>query len=296
MSLLACRDYLQQVHFSFIDNTAAQFALANRFSSDDSINTIATIFWATAANWGAAPWFERVSSAANVVTSKNWDAPSYISTLIQCGKSFVGLSVNIPLQIPTWAPVLPLPSDGVVGHSGFVGFALPCPHDQLAAHVRGCGRRGVVTEHACHHHHWASSLSHSSTTLSALLLHLVSSILISDCWSQLHQDFVVELSVLFGCVPQVILHQSERRALCAMRVAPSCPHDHVAADLHVTITPRVFRSKLGMGSPRDGKILCKCRSSTRKMLRQRQELEQSRRSCTVAPEGGVMQTLTKVLG
>ena len=53
-------------YLSFIDNTAAQFALTKGFSSDDASNTLSSIFWATAARNRCAPCFERVSSKANI--------------------------------------------------------------------------------------------------------------------------------------------------------------------------------------------------------------------------------------
>ena len=59
---------------SFIDNTAAQFALTKAYSSDDAVNILSSIFWAATAEWGAAPWFERVSSAANIVSRGDFSA------------------------------------------------------------------------------------------------------------------------------------------------------------------------------------------------------------------------------
>ena len=47
----------------------AQFALTKACSFDDTVNSIPSFFLATAAEWGVAPWFERVSSAANVSES-----------------------------------------------------------------------------------------------------------------------------------------------------------------------------------------------------------------------------------
>ena len=52
-------------YFSFVDNTAAQFVLVKGFTSDPAVNVLSSIFWATAAETGAGPWFERVTSKAN---------------------------------------------------------------------------------------------------------------------------------------------------------------------------------------------------------------------------------------
>ena len=57
---------LQSPYFSFVDNTAAQFALAKGYSSDDAVNALASLYWAGAALKGSSPWFERVSSSANL--------------------------------------------------------------------------------------------------------------------------------------------------------------------------------------------------------------------------------------
>ena len=53
-------------HISFVDNTAAQFALAKSYSTDDAVNTLASIFWATAGVLGLGPWFERAPFQANI--------------------------------------------------------------------------------------------------------------------------------------------------------------------------------------------------------------------------------------
>ena len=66
LALFAFQDQLRSPYLSFINNTAAQFALSKGYSSDDAVNTLSSIFWASAAEWGSAPWFERVSSQANI--------------------------------------------------------------------------------------------------------------------------------------------------------------------------------------------------------------------------------------
>ena len=69
LALFAFHDKLREPYLSFIDNTEAQFALTKACSFDDTVNSIPSFFLATAAEWGVAPWFERVSSAANVSES-----------------------------------------------------------------------------------------------------------------------------------------------------------------------------------------------------------------------------------
>ena len=66
LALFAFASELRGPYLSFIHNTAAQFTLTKGFSSDDAINTSSSIFWATAARNRCAPYFERVSSKANI--------------------------------------------------------------------------------------------------------------------------------------------------------------------------------------------------------------------------------------
>ena len=49
----------------FVDNTAEKCALRKGYSSDETMNIVTSVFWATAAKNGSTPWFEPVSSAAN---------------------------------------------------------------------------------------------------------------------------------------------------------------------------------------------------------------------------------------
>ena len=56
---------LLELCYSFVYNTAAQFALVKGFNSDPALNVLSSIFWATVAKIGAGPWFERVTSKAN---------------------------------------------------------------------------------------------------------------------------------------------------------------------------------------------------------------------------------------
>ena len=66
------QDQLRSPYLSFIDNTAAQFALSKGYLLDDAVNTLSSIFLASAAEWGSAPWFERVSSQANISDGVSW--------------------------------------------------------------------------------------------------------------------------------------------------------------------------------------------------------------------------------
>ena len=65
-ALFVFHNELSGLYISFVDNTAAQFALAKAYSTDDAVNTLASIFWTTAGVLGFGPWFERVSSQANI--------------------------------------------------------------------------------------------------------------------------------------------------------------------------------------------------------------------------------------
>ena len=65
-ALFAFASELRGPYLSFIDNTAAQFDLTKGFSSDNAINILSSIFWATAARDRCAPYSELVSSKANI--------------------------------------------------------------------------------------------------------------------------------------------------------------------------------------------------------------------------------------
>ena len=56
--------FLRGPYFSFVDNTSAQFALTKGYSTDDAVNALSSIFWATAAETATSPWFERLSTNA----------------------------------------------------------------------------------------------------------------------------------------------------------------------------------------------------------------------------------------
>ncbi len=50
----------------FIDNEAAKYALIKGYGSDAAVNSLLTAFWLGQAQAGSDPWFERVSSKANI--------------------------------------------------------------------------------------------------------------------------------------------------------------------------------------------------------------------------------------
>ena len=55
LALFVFHNELSGPFISFVDNTAAQFALAKAYSTDDAVNTLASIFWATAGVLGLGP-------------------------------------------------------------------------------------------------------------------------------------------------------------------------------------------------------------------------------------------------
>lgn len=57
---------LVEPYWSFIDNSAAQWALTKGYSRNDEANIIVTLFDAAAVAKRAGPWFERVAPAANI--------------------------------------------------------------------------------------------------------------------------------------------------------------------------------------------------------------------------------------
>ena len=65
MNLMA-RPFLKQHYVSFCDNNPAMFALLKGYSSDTFLNCVIGAFWMASAHIGADPWFERVSSKANI--------------------------------------------------------------------------------------------------------------------------------------------------------------------------------------------------------------------------------------
>jgi len=64
--LWALHSLLAGPYWAFVDNDAARHALAKGYSGNLAANTIVSAFWATAAAHASSPWFERVSSAANI--------------------------------------------------------------------------------------------------------------------------------------------------------------------------------------------------------------------------------------
>ena len=66
LPLWALHPLIKGAFWSFVDNTAAQHALSRGYSKHDGTNTIVAAYWAAAARTTAAPWFERVTSKANI--------------------------------------------------------------------------------------------------------------------------------------------------------------------------------------------------------------------------------------
>ena len=62
---------LGRVYWSFVDNTAAEFALKKGYSGDKLTNSCIALYWLAAMEVDALPWFERVPSAAQLA-----DCPS----------------------------------------------------------------------------------------------------------------------------------------------------------------------------------------------------------------------------
>ena len=57
--------YLRGPYLSFVDNSAAQWALTKGYSSQDEANKLTSLFWPATVCKGGEPWFERVPSKAN---------------------------------------------------------------------------------------------------------------------------------------------------------------------------------------------------------------------------------------
>ena len=56
---------LRGPYWSFVDNAAAQWALAKGYCSSMEANVLTTLFWSAAVRHNCDPWFERVPSKAN---------------------------------------------------------------------------------------------------------------------------------------------------------------------------------------------------------------------------------------
>ena len=73
-------------YWAFVDNTSAEFALRKGYSRDGDANRLTAFFWASVAAAGAAPWFERVASAAQVADGPSrgdmsWQFPGAASVI-----------------------------------------------------------------------------------------------------------------------------------------------------------------------------------------------------------------------
>ena len=63
---LAFGPYLGTHYVSFCDNEAAKHALLKGYGKDECINNMLGLFWTNFAIEGRSPWFERVTSKANL--------------------------------------------------------------------------------------------------------------------------------------------------------------------------------------------------------------------------------------
>ena len=66
ITALACQPLLGTHWFAFVDNEAAKFALLKGYGSDCAINNLLSLFWGFQASVQSSPWFERVSTKANL--------------------------------------------------------------------------------------------------------------------------------------------------------------------------------------------------------------------------------------
>ena len=60
-----CWPFLKGPYWSFIDNSAAQWALTKGYSSLGEANILTSLFWSATTQREGEPWFERVPSKAN---------------------------------------------------------------------------------------------------------------------------------------------------------------------------------------------------------------------------------------
>ena len=66
MPLWAFGHLIGRPYASFCDNDAARYALIKGYGKDEGINSLLATFWTAAATTCSDPWFERVSSKANI--------------------------------------------------------------------------------------------------------------------------------------------------------------------------------------------------------------------------------------
>ena len=63
---MAFGPFLRTHYISFCDNEAAKHALLKGYGKDECINNMLGMFWTNCATAGRSPWFERVTSEANL--------------------------------------------------------------------------------------------------------------------------------------------------------------------------------------------------------------------------------------
>ena len=129
LALFACGSMLSGPYYSFVDNTAAQFALVKGFTSDPAVNVLSSIFWATAAEIGAGPWFERVTSKANPADA------------ISRGDCSHAVSMGVREICLDFTEVWPLFLSAVDSHS-FADATIGIHIAQILQEQLGCKRRG----------------------------------------------------------------------------------------------------------------------------------------------------------
>jgi hypothetical protein len=71
--VLVAGEYLNQYYISFVDNEAAKHALVRGYGSVTAVNQLIQTFWSECENRQLHPWFERVSSAANLADAVSRD-------------------------------------------------------------------------------------------------------------------------------------------------------------------------------------------------------------------------------
>ena len=67
------REYISQYYLSFIDNEAAEHALARGYGSATAMNQLMQMFWSECDTRQLHQWLERVSSAANLADAVSCD-------------------------------------------------------------------------------------------------------------------------------------------------------------------------------------------------------------------------------
>ncbi len=73
LPIALCPDLISGRYLSFVDNEAAKHALVKGYRSVTSVNRIIIAFWLTCENRKLDPWFERVSTGANITDAVSRD-------------------------------------------------------------------------------------------------------------------------------------------------------------------------------------------------------------------------------